>query len=642
MRARHATYLPITSIIVAIVVLAAVVGIVSFRDIERGQRQVADLLEREARGIIGLLWADIGAELVAPSWQRTRLDTFFENVSAREEIAYLAVVDSEGHVLVHSDPEKVGSMWPEDMKYEVDPNARRLSEQVLTVDGRRIYQYAAPIELHPDRIVGRRPPGMGVARRAGAGMGMRPGRVWGRGPEPGPGQVPGTAPAPGPGEVPGAARPDSAEVLARLADLLERPVGRTETVPLIAVVGLGSSELEAAFLASRNYTIMLSAVLLLVGGVAIYFLFVMAHYRSARTALANMRSYTTNVIESLASGLISVDAEGRVVTLNSAARRLLGTADADVAGRKLDELLRLDPDLEAAGVGAVVRGARAVLETEAKVQGDGGVIPVAVSASSLSDEDGKRAGAVLLLQDLREIEALKEAVERERHLASLGRLAAGVAHEVRNPLSSLKGFAQFLRSKFRPGSQEERYADIMIEEVERLDRVVEELLDFAKPVRPERRPVPANSLVDEALSLLSEDALFRSVEIVKKLGRDLPDVLVDPAQMRQALLNVLLNAMEAMEHGGRLTVETALSKAEGAEPFVSIGVTDTGAGMGEEELARLFEPFYTTKSGGTGLGLTIVTRLLEQNGGHVTVSSVKGEGSTFSMRLPLARPAEGH
>jgi two-component system sensor histidine kinase HydH len=284
----------------------------------------------------------------------------------------------------------------------------------------------------------------------------------------------------------------------------------------------------------------------------------------------------------------------------------------------------------------VLTGETEALETETRVVGKDGAVPVALSASSLRDEEGKRAGTVLLFQDLREIEELKEAVERERHLASLGRLAAGVAHEIRNPLSALKGFAQFFRTKFKPGSEEERYSDIMIEEVERLDRVVQELLDFARPVTPDRKPTPPNTIIEEALALVSEDAQFRRVAIEKKLLEDLPDVMVDPMQMRQAVLNVLLNAIEAMSEGGTLTIETAGADPADGLSAVTLSVTDTGVGMSAEEVGKLFEPFYTTKPSGTGLGMTVVSRVVEQNGGRIGVRSAPGEGTTFSLVLPVA------
>jgi two-component system sensor histidine kinase HydH len=425
------------------------------------------------------------------------------------------------------------------------------------------------------------------------------------------------------------------QLFGRLSELLGREVSPGDEIGLRLVVGLDMSDIESAFLTSRNHTIMLSAVLLLVGGAAIYFLFIVQHYRSTRTALANMRSYTTNVIESMPSGLVSLDAGGNVVTLNSTARSLLGVTESDVKGRPVEEVVTIEAQPGRAAVEDIVGGRESVLETDARMTVGDRTIPVALSASSLRDEDGKRAGTVLLFQDQREVEALKAEVERERHLASLGRLSAGVAHEIRNPLSSLKGFAQFLRSRFQPGSQEERYSDIMIEEVERLDRVVQELLDFAKPNEPARAASSANEIVDDALSLLSEDAAFRNVEIRREFAPDLPHVFVDPKQIMQAVLNVVLNGIEAMPGGGVLTVRTSVSRNQRGPAYVSVVVSDTGEGMDEEQLSKLYEPFYTTKQGGTGLGLTIVSRVLEQNGGHVEVTSVKGGGTAFSLRLPL-------
>lgn len=603
------------SIVVGIVVLAAAVGTVSFRDIDRGRKQVADVLERQGAAVARFLFADLHANLLGPGWQKGRLELFFEQAGSRREVAYVALLDGDGKVLAHSDRALVGTAWPSDLMPDFgepgSPAAPELGSagvpsvgSFVSHGGLRVYQFSAALDITPRELASLHP-----ARR---------GRVFPlRLPEP---------PA----------------VEARLSDLLQRPVAEDEHVRLVFVVAFEAAELEAAFLASRNHTLLMAGILLVVGGAAIYFLFVLAGYRSAQTALANMRSYTTNVIESMASGLVSVDPDGRVVTVNSRARSLLGLGDSDVSGRKLPEIIEIAPRGVAAGVARVLSGEKSVVESDAELTIAGQRLPVSLSASSLRDEDANRSGSVILFQDLREVEALKAEVERARHLAAIGRLAAGVAHEVRNPLSSLKGFAQLLRGKFGPGSDEERYSDIMIEEVERLDRVVQELLDFAKPVQPDRSPTDPNSLVDEAMALVSEDAGFRNVSITRRLADGLPRVLVDQFQIRQVLLNILLNAIEAMGGGGTLTIETSLAADREESPaggFVSISVTDTGPGLNVQEIDKLFEPFYTTKQKGTGLGLTIVSRLIEQNGGHIGVASEVGKGSTFSIRLPVAGDA---
>lgn len=604
MASRRAAYLPIAFIVVSILILGAAVATVSFRDIGRGRAQVAEILGRQAGGIMAVLGADLRAELVAPAWQRSRLERFFQNVINRENVAYVAILDNDGRVLVHSDPEKVGSIWTGPLR---PPRfGRRPEGIVVTADGRTVHQFAVPLELHPERLC-----------------------------MPGPGRF---------GRGPMECIADPKAVAERLSDLLQRPVDASRPVALLAVVGLDASELEAGFLVTRNHTMMLSALLLLIGAVGIYFLFTAANYRSVRVALANMQSYTANLIENMPSGLVSVGPDGDVVTVNSRARSMLSLV-GDARGKRVEDVLAIEVAEDSAAVNDVIAGRAGLLKTETRIAGGDASIPVELSASPLRDEAGAHAGAVLLLQDLRELEALREEVERERHLASLGRLAAGVAHEVRNPLSSLKGFAQLFRTKFQPGSQEERYADIMIEEVERLDRVVEELLDFARPMRPDRRPTDVNAVVRESAALVSEDAAFKKVSVQTRLHEGLPAVLVDPHQIRQALLNLLLNGIDAAGSGGTVTVETTLPAGQGGAQHVVIGVRDNGAGLDAGEIPRLFEPFYTTKPNGTGLGLTIVSRILEQNGGHVSVTSEKGRGSTFSVRLPVAgdasRPAGG-
>ena len=601
-RTHRAAYLPVASIVIAICVLAAVLVVMTLRDVERGRAHVLDALDRKAMGMLTFLRFDTRTELVSPIWRPERLQMFAQQVANREDLAYVAIVAEDGQVLVHSDPSAVGTVlgeWGTLRDPEQRPHIDRRERTVELADegSVRVEEYVARIDVNPLRLCMPSPVRVGRRSRMMPPAGCSPGVV--------------------------------AE---RLAGLLGGPVDETSELVVYAVVALDPKDLESVYLASRDRAFVLSGALLVIGAAAIYFLFVSTSYRSTQTALANMRSYTNNVIESMASGLISVDPDSRIVRVNSHARDLFGLGDRDMRGVPIGEIVRFEDGAARAEIEAVLSGDARPVEAEIGIEIDDGRVPVDVRASILRDEVGERSGAVMLFQDLREIEALKEEVERERHLAALGRLAAGVAHEVRNPLSSLKGFAQFLRSKFNPGSKEERYSDIMIEEVERLDRVVQELLDFAKPVTAERKASDANSIVDDALSLVAEDAAFRNVEIVSDLAAELPDVMVDGRQLRQVLLNVLLNGIEAMRDGGRLTVRTRLRANE--NPPVAIEISDTGVGMSEDEMDKLFEPFYTTKPEGTGLGLTIVSRLIEQNRGRLGVQSVRGEGTTFTISLP--------
>ncbi len=604
-RRQRVAYLPVTSIVVAICVLAAVLVVMTLRDVERGRSHVLDALDRKAMGMLTFLRFDLRTELVSPIWRPDRLQMFAQEVANRENLAYMALIAHDGRVLVHSDPAAVGTVlgdWEglattEEGRTPID--RRRRTVELPDEGSVEVQEYVARVDVSPVRICLPSPIRMG-----------RRGRI-----------VPPAACSP-------------VVVAERLSSLLGEPVEESSELAVYAVVALDPNELEAVFFASRDRALVLAGALLVIGAAAIYFLFVSTSYRSTQTALANMRSYTQNVIESMASGLISVDSDARVVRLNSRARELFGLGDREARGRPIAEIVRFEEGDARRDIDAVIAGERRVAETDVGVVTDGGRIPVEVSASLLRNESGERTGAVLLFQDLREIEALKEEVERERHLAALGRLAAGVAHEVRNPLSSLKGFAQFLRSTFVPGSEEERYSNIMIEEVERLDRVVQELLDFARPVVADRVACDLNAVVEDLLSLVAEDAAFRGVEIVREFADGLPNALVDARQIRQALLNVLLNGIEAMRDGGRLVVRTSFLGGE--QPRIAIEITDTGAGMDAEQMDKLFEPFYTTKPEGTGLGLTIVSRLVDQNRGRLSVRSAPGEGTTFTVMLPTA------
>jgi len=610
-------YLPVTYIVVAICVLAAVLVIMTLRDVDRGRAHVLDVLDRKAMSMLTFLRFDMRTELVSPIWRPDRLQFFAQEVANRENLAYLALVSESGQILVHSDPDLVGTQLGE---WEM-PTVQ--AEPPPDDGGQR---QAAPREPRPHidrrrRVVELPEQGAVAVQEYAARIDASPVEL-----------CTSSLRRPGRRSLMPVIRCTPPVVAQRLSELLGEPVEETTQLSVYAVVALDPQELEAVYLASRDRALVLAGALLAIGAAAIYFLFVSTSYRSTQTALANMRSYTNNVIESMASGLVSVDSDSRVVRVNSRARALFGLGERDVRGAPLDEVVRLEDGAGRREVESVLRGDARPVEVELGVETDEGRVPVAVGAALLRDEAGEPSGAVLLFQDLREIEELKEEVERERHLAALGRLAAGVAHEVRNPLSSLKGFAQFLRSKFNPGSEEERYSNIMIEEVERLDRVVQELLDFAKPVTAERKPSDINSIVEDALSLVGEDAAFRNVDIVRELGTGLPLAMVDGLQLRQALLNVLLNGIEAMRDGGRLTVRTDVRHGEPAQ--IALDVVDTGPGMDAEQMDKLFEPFYTTKPEGTGLGLTIVSRLIEQNGGRLGVESVLGEGTTFTINLP--------
>ncbi len=225
---------------------------------------------------------------------------------------------------------------------------------------------------------------------------------------------------------------------------------------------------------------------------------------------------------------------------------------------------------------------------------------------------------------------LEEQVQRAERLALAGELAAGLAHEIRNPMMAVKGFAQLLREEITPAEQRE-YSDIIIRETGRMNRLIEELLTFARPPAAGVGPADINTVVADSLLLIEPKAARSRIELVRSLAPALPRVNVDSERLKQVLINVLINASQAVDHDGEIRASTYFEPDDGT---VRVSVADTGVGISPENIAKLFDPFFTTKEGGTGLGLSVAGRLMESWGGKILVDSTLGRGSVFTLVLP--------
>ncbi|HEX9022038.1 MAG TPA: ATP-binding protein [Nitrospirota bacterium] len=225
----------------------------------------------------------------------------------------------------------------------------------------------------------------------------------------------------------------------------------------------------------------------------------------------------------------------------------------------------------------------------------------------------------------------EEQLRRADRLSALGELSAGMAHEIRNPLGAIKGAVEILKDDYSPDEAKYEFVRILLKETDRLNRIVHEFLGFARPKPPEFHQTDPNESVESVLTLISQEARKAGVAVVKKLDPFIGKRNLDAALLKQALLNLMLNAIQAMPKGGALTVETAL-RGE----FLEIKIADTGVGITEENRKKLFSPFFTTKKNGTGLGLAITYRIVQNHRGTVAVSSEPGRGTTFTIKIPVA------
>jgi two-component system sensor histidine kinase HydH len=324
-----------------------------------------------------------------------------------------------------------------------------------------------------------------------------------------------------------------------------------------------------------------------------------------------------------------VDQDGHVTAVNSVAESTLGISAADVIGCAVREVVP-------AILADTLADADSLVEKELLCTVAGGRgIPMDVSAADLADEHGECFGQVILFKDLTEIRALHQELEKNRRLASVGRLAAGVAHEIRNPLSSIKGFATYFKEKYRDSDRDQEIAGIMIREVDRLNRVVGQLLEFSRPIRLHFQQVALNPFFQNAFRLVDRQIRESGVTMILDMPDDSLVAVMDADKMSQVMLNLTLNALEAMKAGGRLTVRVSGS----VEGSIQIQVIDSGSGIDPKDQPHIFEPYFSTKRTGTGLGLAIVHNIVKAHQGDILVDSRPGEGTTVRITLPAGKDA---
>jgi PAS domain S-box-containing protein len=367
--------------------------------------------------------------------------------------------------------------------------------------------------------------------------------------------------------------------------------------------------------------------------------------------LADLKGYTDNILASLTSAIVTVDLEGRVVTLNPAAELMTGFFAGEVAGRYCTEVFAQTPDL-AELLMETLANRTAVLGTTLTLRRRGGRgLPVEVSVSPLRGSEGKEPGVIGVFRDLTRVRQLEERLRRSDRLAAVGELAAGLAHEIKNPLTSLLTFSRRLSRAFEDADFRQKFQTVVPRELERINGIVEGLLELARPGRLTFKPVRVPALLERTVELYGTRIEAQRIEVRREYSRDLPGIWADHEALYQALVNLVTNALDAMPGGGVLmlraswTVAENLGAAGAAGRRVAIEIEDNGAGIPPAILDRIFNPFFSTKEGGTGLGLALTHKIVDDHGGAIDVRSTPGVGTTFRLVLPLmpeAPPEPGH
>ena len=558
-------------IIGAIVILVPIFVFMAMDTINRQKEQTARLLIEKGEAIIRSFEAGLRTG-IGMRWGGFQLQKLLMETAEHSDIDYLIVTDIRGMIVADSDPLRIGTFYETGLDLEKIATSKKLYWRQIENS-----QDDDTFEVYRSFL-----PGDPLTFEFSHPFCDRPGFAKER-----------------PAKPPG----------------------------LIVFTGLNMTPIEEAHEQDVHRTIWMAILFFLIGSAGVVSLFLAQAYLSARSSLSRIRVFSDSLVENMPIGLLATDAEGMLTACNRTAEGLLHLNAADAVGKRASEVIPPEcghllltrqenvPPIEQQITCTLPQGAAITLE--------------AVSAS-LYEQQGAFIGDIVIFRDITEIKRLQEEVTRNQRLASLGGLAAGVAHEIRNPLSSIKGFATYFRDKFADDSTDREAAEVMIREVDRMNRVITQLIEFARPLKMNVNTVSLPVVIRHALTLVEKDAAKMGIIIETEIPSGKWEIPVDADRMTQVFLNIYLNAIAAMEKGGKLRV--SLSSQD--ERLVRISVSDTGTGIPTGDIPRIFDPYFTTRSGGTGLGLAICHKIVEAHNGEIFVESEVGKGTNVVVTLP--------
>jgi two-component system sensor histidine kinase PilS (NtrC family) len=370
--------------------------------------------------------------------------------------------------------------------------------------------------------------------------------------------------------------------------------------------------------------------------------FVVEKEKMARTLLAEKETafdqldlLHRSIIESVDTGIMTINLQGKIKSFNRTAEEITGFSFTEIENRNINDIFP--------GYSDIFENIRKEdLRKSVKNRFDM-VIPrkmynnmiLGCSVSTLKDNKGKRIGDILIFQDLTLIKEMENALEKSRRLALIGEMAAGLAHEMRNPLASILGSIQVLKRDLKLNDSDERLMQIIMRGKDQLESFIKDFLLLARPTSGNHEPILVDQIVEDVLESIHYVPDWNDHININLSLSDHLTVYANKTEMREVIWNLVLNAIQAMPEGGILSVETKVINNDASKEFVELRITDTGYGIDNQYLEKIFEPFYTTKEKGTGIGLAIVNRIVESYAGHIKVESTPEKGTTFIVTLPL-------
>ncbi len=560
----------------AAVILFPIFSFMTIENINRQKAQTERLLEETGAALIRSFEAGTRTGM-AGFWRDFQLQRLLVETAQQPDVVYLIVTDVNGTIIASSSPEQIGNRYGKGIDLSFIAVSAENFRRILTTDeGKKVFEiYRRFVPMRPPSIMhkGRRIRNMPCTQS------------------------------------------------------LPQPATEAHEELRFIFVGLDMDSIEEARLADAMHTVVMGLILLCIGFAGVTMLFLVQNYRMTRASLSRIKAFSDTLVENMPIGLIALDTALIITSFNQIADRFFNLAAVNAIGKNASDILPAK-FLELITNTEIEKNA---LEKEIVCRISGDVrLPLEVSASKLKDEKDAFLGYVLLFKDLREVRLLQKALARSQRLASIGSLAAGVAHEIRNPLSSIKGFATYFRDKHHDTPEDQEVSAIMIQEVDRLNRVVSQLLEFAKPVAILKQPISISDVIHNTIKLIEKHPKEQKIEIKTHISSDIPVISADKDKINQVFLNLLLNSVEAITTGGSIDI-SVFSDQE----HLVVQIADTGTGISETDLSQIFNPYFTTKQTGTGLGLAIVHNILEAHDGEIRVENKTGGGTLVTIRLPL-------
>ena len=378
-------------------------------------------------------------------------------------------------------------------------------------------------------------------------------------------------------------------------------------------------------------------LVVLISAISAGLLITFLHYDSTKRTLEEVKSLARNILQSIPTGVLTINCNGVVTAVNPTAEAVLKRRAADVLGNSYVSVFGGGDIIREVLDGALKNNRHMNLKDMPYEGINGRLQTIRVSTVALTGDDGRPAGVLLQAQDVTEWLGLEQRVRVAEKLTALHTLSAGVAHELRNPLSAMDLNLHLLQEELQDHGQlrsrTAHYVQVLNAECRRLSAILDNFMRFARPSSFATQEVNVHRVVEHIVALMQLEAQEHKIHLEDTIENDLPPVLGDETQISQALVNVVVNAFHAMAEGGRCRIAATTCLSEGKR-WVELSVRDTGVGIPEEALPRLFDPFYTTKTSGSGLGLAIAYRIMQDHGGVISVSSARGTGTAVTLRFP--------